>query len=444
MKKEFWFALLFILSFVSCQKAQEGVQNDVSYIPLEQIKVEEMTPEQVLDKYISYFNYKGISDRLNKISLEKQLASGILLESLEVEETYLTKRLSLNSDWIKTCNEAKKTCNEAKTTFKKDLSKTDCGNVIQDLDRGNNIRREFEVLSKEIIEESDNIVKIKTKHKTTFDNTFQINETIGESVYILKKRDDSWKVYDKSDEKGKLFSEVANLDKRKEDSEKSIQEEMDFFQKIKDIVDGYRDIVDKAIQEQQKLNQFKQQLFNVINEILYSERIISIDLGNYNNQKDKYVISITYYFEDVWLADNYLQVMSDASDIFKAVFPVNPKIYQVQTTVKEKYKDDYGNTQERYLARISMNRETYNKINWKEFESSKLDKIAYVAFYGDSFYKDLKDLGDRSKQWQNVPSGGYPMIEGAPASLCDDAKEQCSIYGECDTYEMLKSQGICR
>ncbi len=392
----------------------------------EKLNLKEMTPEQVLDKYISYFNYKGISDRLNKISFEKQLASGIILESLETDESYLTKRKLLNSDWMKTCN-------QAKTIFKQDV----CGNITQNLNRWNNIKREFEVLSKETIEETDNTIKIKVKHKTTFDNTFQINETIGESTYILKKQGDYWKINDLIEESGKLFSETANLEKRRQDDDNSIQKERETYQKIKEVVD-------KAIEEQQQFNQFKSKLSNAINSIIPNDRIISIDLGNYNNQTDEYVVSITYYFKDVWLVDNYLQVMSDASDIFKAVFPVNSKIYQVQTTVKEKYTDDYGHPQERYLARTSMNRETYTKINWEGFESSKLDRIANVAFYGDSIYKDLKELEDATKQWQNVPSGGFPIIEGAPASLCDDVKEQCSIYGECETYEMLKSQGTCR
>jgi len=420
--------VLIILFFVALSLIGDSDKTNTSTIPVqeEKINLKELTAEEVLDKYLSYFNYKGISDRLNKIKSEKQLASGTILKSLETYESYLAQRNVLNSDWINTCN-------QAKNIFKQDV----CGNITQNLNRWNNFERKFEVLSKSIVEESEDTIKIKVEHNTIFDNTFQINETLGETTYILKKENENWKINDLIDNTGKLFSDTEELEKGKTEDNKAIQEEREAYQKIKEIVD-------KAIQEQQQLNQFKSKLSTTINAIIPSERIISIDLGNYNNQTDKYVISITYYFKDVWLADNYLQVMSDASDIFKVVFPVNSKIYQVQTTVKEKYKDNYGNTQERYLARTSMNRETYSKINWQGFESSKLSNIANVNFYGDSIYKDLKDLEDKSKQWQSVPSGGFPMIEGAPTSLCDDVEEQCSTYGECDTYEMLKSQGMCR
>lgn len=419
---------LIVLFFIAISLIgdSEKTYKEPTSVAEEELNLKDMTAEEVLDKYISYFDYRGISDRLNKIKSEKQLASGVILKSLETDESYLTQRTSLNSDWINTCN-------QAKNIFKQNV----CGNITQNLNRWNNIERNFEILSKDVIEETGDIVKIKVEHKTLFDNTFQVNETLGESTYILKKQDENWKVNDLIDDSGKLFSETEELEKRKSDNDKALQEEQESYKKIKEIVD-------KAIQEQQQLNQFKSKLSTAINGVIPSERVISIDLGNYDNQTDKYVVSITYYFKDVWLADNYLQVMSDASDIFKVVFPVNSKIYQVQTTVKEKYNDDYGHTQERYLARTSIDRATYTKINWEGFKSSNLDSIAYVAFYGDSIYKYLKELEDTSKRWQSVPSSGFPMIEGAPASLCDDVKEQCNIYGECDTYEMLKSQGICR
>ena len=141
----------------------------------EKLNLGEMTAEQVLDKYTSYFNYKGISDRLNKISFEKQLASSVILEMLETDESYLSKRKSLNSDWLNTCS-------QATNIFKQDV----CGNMTQNLNRWNSIERKFEILSKEVIEETGDIVKIKVKHKTIFDNTFQVNETLGETIYILK------------------------------------------------------------------------------------------------------------------------------------------------------------------------------------------------------------------------------------------------------------------
>ena len=134
----------------------------------------------------------------------------------------------------------------------------------------------------------------------------------------------------------------------------------------------------------------------------------------------------------------------DSTKLFKKVFPIDNRIYQIQIIVKEKYKDNYGNNLEKNLAKVMMNKDTYELINWEGFESSNLNEITSVSFYGDSFYKSLKDLSNSMDGWQDSSNDFYPSgINGQTPSLCDDIELQCEEYGDCELYEIMQQQGQC-
>jgi len=101
---------------------------------------------------------------------------------------------------------------------------------------------------------------------------------------------------------------------------------------------------------------------------------------------------------------------------------------------------------ERYLAKSSMDRSTYKKINWQGFEHKNLDNIATVNFYGDSLYKSLTDWEESYDEWEasyESIGSNFGLVEGAPAGMCGDAKKECVESGYCETYNELKSFGIC-
>jgi len=393
--------------------------------PLETPNQEELSAEEVLNMYISNIGFNGISDRLEKAKLKKPLARGIVLKSLENTETFATQIISMDSDWEDLCNQMKVV-----------LKQNDCGSVGRASSIFKNWVETNEILSQTVVEENEEIMKVKIRYKNTRKLNFEENEILVEDIVILTKKEDGWKVSDFVNESGKLFSETNELEKTK----------ANFDNMLEILREGYltqKATIDKYQKEQQQINLFEKQLSDAITNVMPAERVINAQIDSYNNQTDKYVISITYYFKDEFLADDYLRVMKDSSNFFESVFPISLKIYQVQTTVVEKYNDDYGNQGEKYLARTSMNRRTYNKINWDNFESNKLRNIANVIFFGDSIYKSLKDIEDVSQKWQNVYTEGFLGIGGLSPSLCNDAKEDCAIDGDCDTYKLLNSQGIC-
>ncbi len=135
--------------------------------------------------------------------------------------------------------------------------------------------------------------------------------------------------------------------------------------------------------------------------------------------------------------------MYDASELFKAIFPLDSKIYQVQTIVKKKYTDDYGNKQEKYLATTLMTRDTYNKINWQGFESSKLDKITEVNFYEASFYKGLTELQELSDRLRSGGSGVMMPSELGGMSFCSEFQQECQQTGDCQGLKDMQGMGLC-
>lgn len=393
---------------------------------LDDSDLEEMGAEEVLETYLSFFNYKGVSDRLDKINSEKKIASGPILELLQVDEDYLTEFKSIYTDEIRMCDEEKRM-----------LGEDVCGEKFRDVLNAWEISytRYFEIQSKNILEETPESVKIKVKHKVVYDTTFKKSEETGETTYILKKDGKIWKINDVIDDKGVLFSESFNAKNSRQENQEALNEIKESYNEFKKIFEKIKEVY-----------VLRENLINKVKVSVPEISLISFELGNYNNQTGKYVVSIVYYYKREWLVDDYLGFMGDASKMYKTIFPANSNVLLVQLTAKQKYKNNYGTTEEKFLARSLMDKVTADKINWVGFESGNLDKVTSVEFYGDSFYKDLVDLRSSLDNWQNLPSvGGIGIsgIGGIPSSVCGDAKEQCQRYGECDLLSMMESQGMC-
>lgn len=184
---------------------------------IKKLNLEGMTPEQVLDEHMAYSNWVGVTDQLNNIKLNKQLAGGSFLKLLEVGESYLEFTVSANSDLAKLCGESiqlplKDVCIDA-------------------LNRWETRNQKREILSKEKIEETPDTVKIKAQFKTTLDNTVNVTEQIEEYTYIFKKDNNIWKIYETIDKSGTLTSE--KLEGKKQEYNQAIQKRKELYQEIK-------------------------------------------------------------------------------------------------------------------------------------------------------------------------------------------------------------------
>lgn len=381
-----------------------------------EVNLKGLNAEEVLGNYLDLLNYNGVNELLSNNLQRQKLSSGIVEEQLKLDYDYMGGLKAIFDDLQKSCNEAKQMGYDA------------CGDAVSS---SLSTSTSAELLSKEVTEETESETKIAVKNKVTSFSNNEKTETVRDITYILKKTDKVWQVSDIIDEDGKLLSETLNVEKRKQDDEKRLSELKASFEELK-----------KPIEEMKGIYQLAGNLKAKVQSSLPDNQIISFDFGSYNNQTDKFVIGVTYHFKEQWLVDDYLGFLGDASKIYKAIFTSSNKIMQVQITAKQKYKDNYGKEQEKFLGRSLMTKATADKISWEGFESSSLDKITSVSFYGDSFYKDLTDLQNDLENWQSVPSygGGFGSL---PASVCSDAKTQCQAYGECDTLDMLKSQGMC-
>jgi len=293
------------------------------------------SPEQVLEEYISLFSYTGISERLNKLKAEKELAMGYTLDSLNADISYLQDIKNINSEWYSLCKEVEILS-----------GKNPCAG---NLDRFEKINRNFEILSKEIIEETSDTAKIKIKYRNTFNTTLAVNVSEGEMTYILEKVDDYWKISDFINEKGELLSGTDELTTKKQEDSKLIQEDKQTINEIKSQVQAL-----KLSQEQAK-SEPKQTLYNMNQDILvdylsykvtkvetfkemgtsiYNKKtegkFVKIYLKITNNAKEtKQIFTPRFKIEDGYgrrydrLSDDYFYI-SDALDFGKQLQPGLP------------------------------------------------------------------------------------------------------------------------
>ncbi len=413
--------VLFYISVMLSSNSENSSNVNFPHTGIDELDLKGMSAEKVLDNYLGFLNYKRIGELLVNNLKRQKLSSGVVKDQLEADYNYMTELRSIFYDLKKACDEAKQLVADA------------CDDqVISSLSLSTGFNNSITILSKNIIEQTDDLVKIKVESKIIGFSFNEKTETTRKTTYLLKKEDNVWKINDYIDEDNKLLSATLNLQERKKNDEQRLEKIRTSFAELK-----------KLIEDLKKIYLLIGNLKTNVQNVLPNNKIINFDFDGYNNQTDKFVIEITYYFKEQWLVDDYLGFSDDATKIYKAIFTNSNQIMQVQITAKQKYNDNYGNEQEKFLGRSLMEKSTADKINWGSFDSSKLDQITQVAYYGDSFYKDLKDLQNQLESWQSIPSYGGGGFGYLPSSICTDAESQCQEYGECDTLEILKSQGMC-
>jgi hypothetical protein len=400
--------LIAILIFTPGNDTQENTGE------IEELDLSGLGPDEVTELYVSYLSYGDLTERIYNLKHQEQILTDSYLEDITSMEQAYSLLDSLISANFEKCEVIKQAGNDFCLKLEQPIF----------MRVRNSFNASFTNLGVEILEEIDTNAEVKIFHEKIYMGN---DLGIGETVYLLKKEEGIWKVYD--------YRGIDGFSSEDYDMELYIE-----------VVNNLTDIMRtnyNALERIAGIIQFKNSITSRIYSVIPSSRIINIELASYNNESDRYIVDITYYFEDEFLMENYLNVMRDSSELFEEVFPVDSKIYQVRTIVKEKTKDDYGNDQERYLARTSMNRETYDRINWDGFEFTDLDSITDVSYYGDSWYRDLRDISDPYDNWDPGNYGGFSIIGDMGFDLCEDAEIQCTTYGECDTLEILESQGMC-
>jgi len=375
------------------------------------LEIEVLTAEETLDAYLNTLDY---SDRYENVYMLKEkikYSAGIRLDYSKADQKDNDEVISFYEDLANFCK------------LNGEYEKILCGSLDSIRESAIEQSQETSVLSSKVLYNDSQTYKIEVKLLQNY--TASANSTITEStnIYIINKTENGWKIIDFINESGEGLSlnELKDAIKQNEESMAGLI--------------SYLDTIKNNVEIRKR---YQRQLNSAVNIALPEEEIIEVDASSYQGNQEEHLVTITYYFDDAWLLDNYLEVLSDSADIFENIFPVNIRIKNVEIYVKERYNDDFGVPQERFLAKTSMSRDTYSKISWVGFESSNLDKITSVNYYGDSFYKSLKDIGSGNTGRQMVPTGQGDYIDA-----CEIVREACQGEGDCYDYEQMQAMGIC-
>lgn len=170
------------------------------------------------------------------------------------------------------------------------------------------------------------------------------------------------------------------------------------------------------------------------------ERIYN--LSGFLDKDDKIVgIYAQIFYEKTIFVDEYLKVAFDSSDIYQILFSENPDLVAIGIVFIKKDLDDYGNIQYKLLAETTMIRETYNKINWDNFERSSIPKITPFRYHGkNSIYKSLIDLDKSLRAYRDMGNFDESISNFNP---CEELQQQCFTYQECEEIDIAKQAGVC-
>lgn len=387
---------------------------------VEKIYLKGLTPLKVVQKYNQYSSFEEYEQAIEHLEIQQQMTTSYKNQSI-LEEILFYKDQIINR-------------NKFKYLFDEIYSSPNVLEYIKDsvirINNTFNEKHNYIYLSYNLINETNDKSFVMVSFWLTISYGLD-NETIENNVtYVLLKEKNVWKISDIMLFNGTLESEMYPISEKMKSRKELYQEKDKIFSKYA-----------ASFFKLKKLSNLNNEIKEAISKTIDSSRIIKFNIYDYKTEEGKLFISIIYYFKGKFLSSNYITTEYDAAGIFKSVFPIYGDIEEIEVISKESYKDDYGYTQERYLSKISMNRDTYNQIEWGGFEATNLDKITPVSFYGNSLYKDLKDLQAQMGQYQ---SGSYPGVtDDLPSYVCSDAKTQCQSYGECETYEMLQSIESC-
>ncbi len=283
-------------------------------------------PEEVLSAYIYYLNYSNFEGLLLSIKERKKLSSEWLYDSLSLDEEYYKERLDLN-------NELRRICIDIKELG----GNISCTQTINDSE---DISRQVDVISFNTIDKNQNQTKIEVIFSSTLNYSGNITTQEYDIVYILKKTDEQYRVINYL-EKGRLGSEIYDLQIRKQDN----------------------------IRE---LNTMR----NIVNK---SKRLVELEKSYYTKKTEENVVTIGQRFEE--LQNNNLERFSKRLDEFHEKHKKDPDFVQLYTKIERDYR--YEPTD--YLAYYFMYKVDIKKNN-NEWTWISLDKIWEYEAYKSEWY----------------------------------------------------------
>ncbi|MFH1824234.1 MAG: hypothetical protein ABH873_03295 [Candidatus Firestonebacteria bacterium] len=379
------------------------------------------TPENSVESYIKTLETESLDDDL-------MVGTGIFYES-----DYIKKEL--NEGWLVAQNRFTEKCNEVKNYL--DLGEEyDCPSFYSEV--------KVDIISIEKDYENDDNASVTANFIIYYTTESNTTKTSKKNTFYLKKIDNEWKIENMGDE-NRTITEEALID--------DVNYERERLNIFINAVDEYVNTIDNILTPIKEFYLLKENVKSAVADIIPNSKIKLVDVGiarnsttvsNVELQKGEIVVDIVYYYEDEFLVDDYERSANEFSNIYKNIFNVNRNIKLVLIKNLKKEKDAYGYYVDENLMISYMTRATFNKINWNAFESTNLDEVTSVSFYGSSIVKSLRDFQDILEDYVEISNSLGSMSTGdMPSSICSDVESQCTLYGECEEINILKSSGIC-
>jgi hypothetical protein len=126
--------------------------------------------------------------------------------------------------------------------------------------------------------------------------------------------------------------------------------------------------------DQQKLeDSLKDNISKATGTTNVSYKGLEVDKADPDRPAGTKMLTISVNTSDFWSRDSFIRDTGKlSSNLFQTTFSSNIDAYDVIVWYYGKTKDRYGNEKDSIVITYSMDKDTYKKINWQNFDSSKL------------------------------------------------------------------------
>lgn len=133
----------------------------------------------------------------------------------------------------------------------------------------------------------------------------------------------------------------------------------------------------------------------------YFSGINGVDAYSPENNSEKKWVEVNATVSDGFFDDDYLYLARGGSEVFQKAFSSSEEVEKVGLRVYKTKKNDYGEVYKTRIGLIQMERSTYDRIQWDNFEPKDLKDVAQIIeFEGESTYLDLKESQEQLERSQ--------------------------------------------
>lgn len=118
-----------------------------------------------------------------------------------------------------------------------------------------------------------------------------------------------------------------------------------------------------------------------------------------NSSKERWV-EVNATISDGFFEDDYLYLARGGSKVFQKAFSSSDAVEKVGLRVYKTEENDYGEVFKSRIGLIQMERSTFERIHWDNFEPNDIKDVAQIKFEGESTYLDLKESQERLEESQ--------------------------------------------